>query len=97
MDAGLRLYPNNKARGLYGMAGVHQLQASGGQLSSPLTRTGLSARLGMYSESKFFYTRVEMGMGQYGIIDLHDFDEDETSTFPLLQATLAFSCGFAFF
>ena len=96
-DAGLRLYPNNKARGLYAMAGVHRLQATGGTLAAPLTREGVSARLGMYNEDKLIYTRLEMGIGQYGMINLRDFDEDETGRFPLIQATLAFSVGIALF
>jgi hypothetical protein len=95
LDAGLRLYPNNKARGLYGMVGVHELQASGGELNKPLARTGVSARLGMYSEDKLFYSRLEMGIGQYGMINLRDFDDDETGRFPLVQATLSFSFGLA--
>jgi uncharacterized protein len=97
VDAGLRLYPNNKGRGLYGMAAVHQLQATGGDLTDPLTRQGVSARIGMYSESKLLYTRVEMGIGQYGMIFLEDFDEDETGSFPLVQATLGLSVGLALF
>lgn len=95
IDAGVRLYPNNKARGLYAMVGVHRVEAAGGELLEPLIRDGLSARMGMYSESRFFYTRVEMGIAQYGMIYLSDFDEDETSSFPLIQATLGFSMGFA--
>lgn len=89
-DAGVRLYPNNKARGLYGMGAFHTLQAQGAR-----TRIGPSARLGMYSENKWLYTRVEMGLGSYGAVRLQDFDEDETGEFPLLQATLGFSIGLA--
>jgi len=92
-DAGLRLYPNNKARGLYGMVAFHQLTASGGELSSPIYRAGPSARLGIHSENKFIYTRVEMGLGQYGMVYMNDFDEDETGSFPLLQPVLGFSVG----
>ena len=93
VDAGLRLYPNNKARGLYAMAAVHQIQATGGDLRGSLVRTGVSARLGMHSESRLFFSRVEMGLGQYGFIHLHDFDDGETGSFPLIQATLALSVG----
>jgi TPR repeat protein len=96
-DAGVRLYPNNKGRGIYGMAGVHRIQAVGGELQQPITREGLSARLGMYNENKAFYTRVEMGIAQYGMVNLQDFDEDETGTFPLIQATLGVSMGLAVF
>ena len=96
-DAGVRIYPNNKARGLYGMAGVHRIQAVGGALQAPITREGVSARLGMYNENKAFYTRVEMGIAQYGMVDLADFDDDETGTFPLVQATLGVSFGLAVF
>ena len=95
VDAGVRLYPNNKARGIYVMAGVHQIEAIGGDLSTPLTRQGPSARFGMYNENNFVYTRVEMGIAQYGLIHLADFDEDETSSFPLIQATLGVSVGLA--
>jgi TPR repeat protein len=94
-DAGLRLYPNNKARGLYGMVGVHRIVAQNGQLTEPLVREGFSARMGMYSETRLIFTRVEMGIAQYGMIHLSDFDEDETSSFPLIQATLGFSVGLA--
>jgi uncharacterized protein len=97
LDAGLRIYPNNKGRGLYGMAAVHRVQALGGELGAPLTREGVSARVGMYSESKRFYTRVEMGLAQYGFVYLADFDEDETGAFPLIQATVALSVGLAVF
>ena len=92
-DAGVRVYPNNKARGLFGMVSFHQLMAEGGELTAPIYRVGPSARLGIHSESKLFYTRVEMGLGQYGMINMNDFDEEETGSFPLLQPVLAFSMG----
>ena len=95
-DAGVRLYPNNKARGLYAMAGWHQFTASGGDLAAPLIRSGPSLRLGIHSEAKVFYTRVEMGLGQYGIVDVNKFDEDETGTFPLILSVLGFSVGVGF-
>jgi TPR repeat protein len=97
VDAGLRLYPNTKARGLFVMAGAHRLQASGGVLAggAPVTRQGFSARLGIHNDARWSYTRVEMGIGQYGMVNLNDFDEDETGTFPLVQATLGFSVGLA--
>jgi TPR repeat protein len=96
-DAGVRLYPNNKARGLYAMVGMHRLQATGGNLNKPLVRDGFSARLGMYSESKFLFTRVEMGLAQYGMVYLSDFDSDQTGKFPLLQPTLGFTIGVSLF
>lgn len=97
MDAGIRFYPNNKARGLYGMLAVHQLEAYGGDLVEPLIRQGISGRIGIYNENKAFFTRVEMGIGQYGMINLNDFDDAQTGSFPLIQATLAFSFGLAVF
>jgi TPR repeat protein len=95
LDAGVRLYGNNKARGLYGMVGWHQLQASGGDVQQPLIRNGFSARFGMHLENRFLYSRVEMGLGQYGVVYMRDFDEDETGSFPLIQATLGLSFGFS--
>ena len=92
-DAAARLYPNNKARGLYVMAGWHQLKAQGGELASPITRAGPSARLGIHSENKLLYTRIEMGIGSYGTVYMRDFDEDESGSFPLIQAVLGFSVG----
>ena len=94
VDAGVRLYPNNKARGLYGMVAWHELQGVGYIPGSPFVRSGISGRIGIYSETKSVFTRVEMGIGQYGLVDLHDFDEDQDSKFPLIQATLAFTFGF---
>jgi TPR repeat protein len=94
-DAGVRLYPNNKARGLYGMVGYHRLEALGGALAAPIQRQGGSLRLGIHSDSRWSYTRVEMGIGQYGLVDLQKFDEDESGTFPLIQATLGLSVGLA--
>jgi TPR repeat protein len=97
VDAGFRLYPNNKARGVYGMVGLHELQATGDYPGSPFVRTGVSGRIGIYSESRAAFTRVEMGIGHYGLVDLHDFDEEQESRFPLIQATLAFTVGFSVF
>jgi hypothetical protein len=95
-DAGVRLYPNNKARGLYGMVGVHRLMGVGGTPPEPRVREGGSVRFGMYNENRFLWSRVEMGLGSYGNIDLHDFDEDEEGKFPFVQATLGLSFGVAF-
>ncbi len=96
-DAGLKLYPNNKARGIYGMVAWHQLQAQGGELDGVLTRAGPSARLGMHVESRAVYTAIEMGIGSYGIVLMNDFDEDETGQIPLIQATLGVRVGVAVF
>lgn len=94
-DAGARIYPNNKARGLYAMAGWHQLMAQGGDLgANTLTRSGGSLRLGIHNENKMLYTRIEMGIANYGIVYMNDFDEDETGQIPLIQAVLGFSVGF---
>ena len=95
-DAGVRVYPNNKARGLYGMLGWHQFTATGGDLTAPMTRSGPSLRLGIHSENKMLFTRVEMGLGQYGIVDTNDFDEDESGRFPLILSVLGFSVGVGF-
>ena len=95
-DAGVRLYPNNKARGLYGMVGWHQFTASGGELTAPVTRYGPSLRLGIHNENKMLYTKVEMGLGQYGIVDANKFDEDESATAPLILSVLGFSVGMGF-
>lgn len=92
-DASARLYPNNKARGFFVMASWHQLKASGGELASPLTRSGPSARVGIHNENKLLYTRIEMGLASYGMVYINDFDEDESGSFPLIQAVLGFSVG----
>ena len=96
VDMSLRLYPNNKARGFYGGLGVHRITAEGGDLTEPLYRDGISGRVGIHSDTKGFYTRVELGIGQYGIIDINDFDEDEQGRFPLIQPTFGVAFGFAF-
>ncbi len=95
-DVGVRLYPNNKARGLYGMVSWHQMTAEGGDLTTPLVRSGPSVRLGIHSENKLLWSRVEMGLGQYGMVDLHKFDEDETGSFPLILSVLGFAAGVGF-
>jgi len=91
-----RLYPNTQARGVYGAFGVHQLTASGGDLPQALVRSGWSARLGFRNDSKLFYTGIELGLGQYGLVYLKDFDSNETGILPLLLPTFNFSMGFAF-
>ena len=100
-DGGIRLYVNNKARGLYVMGAAHWMEAAGGELTRDrelgptLTRVGGSIRLGIHNEHKWTYTRVEMGLGSYGMVDLSDFDDEETGSFPLVQANLGFSFGVA--
>jgi TPR repeat protein len=90
-DAGLRLYPNNKARGLYAMAAWHSMEIEGADRS----RSGPSLRLGMHTENKLLYSRVEMGIGQYGMVNLRDYSPDASGEFPLIQATLGLSFGIA--
>ena len=96
-DGGVRLYVNNKARGLYVMGAAHWMEAEGGELTRDrelgptLTRVGGSIRLGIHNEHKWTYTRVEMGLGSYVMVDLSDVDDEETGSFPLVQANLGFS------
>ncbi len=97
-DGVVRLYPNNKARGIYGGIGIHRLQASGGIIPrANLTRDGFSGRFGIYTENRGFFSRVEMGIGSYGWIDLNDFDADDSGIFPLIQPTFGLSFGAALF
>lgn len=95
LGAGVRLYPNTQARGVYGAAGFHQLTASGGSLQENLVRSGWDARLGFRGDNKGIYTGLEVGLGQYGVIRLNDFDEEETGVIPLILPTFAFSFGIA--
>lgn len=92
---GARVYVSNKARGIYGMADVCQID--GGSVEVPLTRSGFSGRVGLYSESRAWYTRIEMGLGRFGSIDISDWDEDEQGVFPLIEAAIALSAGVSFF
>ncbi len=96
MGGTVRLYPNTQARGVYGAGGVHQITASGGTLVGERQRTGWSARLGFRGDSKSIYTGLEVGLGQYGVVDLNDFDEDEEGLIPLILPTFALSFGVAF-
>ncbi|MCB9777471.1 MAG: sel1 repeat family protein [Alphaproteobacteria bacterium] len=91
-----RLYPNTQARGLYGAVAVHQIDALGGSLTEDLQRQGLSGRVGYRTDRKSIYTSLEIGFGQYGFVDLNDFDEDEEGLIPLVMPALAFSVGVAF-
>jgi hypothetical protein len=95
MGAFGRLYPNHQARGVYGAVGFQQLTASGGSLAESRVRSGWSALLGMRKDSKWMYTGLELGLGQYGFVELQDFDEAETGSIPLILPTLGVSVGLA--
>lgn len=95
LGGGGRIYPNPQARGIYGGFGVFQAASSEPLDGAPLSRFGWSATVGLRNDSKLTYTSLEVGVGQYGIIDLNDFDEDQTTILPLLVPTLGFSFGFA--
>ena len=93
-DGVVRIYPNTKARGLYGGAGFHALQ---GDLSGRLIRKGYTGRIGLYAERKALFTRLEMGIGYYGLVELSNFDDDKDGVFPLIQPTFGFTVGAAVF
>lgn len=93
-----RLYPNPRARGLYGFAGVDQIRASGGYLppSRTFDRSGWRGGVGLRTDHKYTYVGLEAGIGYYGLVHLQDFDEDsEPGTIPVVQTTFALSVGFA--
>ncbi|RME20641.1 MAG: sel1 repeat family protein, partial [Deltaproteobacteria bacterium] len=90
-DGVVRLYPNTQARGLYGAAGFHQLRAAGGSLTETMTRSGWSARVGFRSDARHLYTGLEVGLAQYGVIDLSDFDSDKTGIIPFIFPIVSFS------
>lgn len=96
MSADLRLYPNTQARGVWGGVGYQQVTASGGDLAEDRVRGGPVLKLGMRSDNKLIYTGLEIGISQLGLIDLNDFDEEETGSFPLILPTLGLSVGLAF-
>jgi TPR repeat protein len=91
--AGARLYPNHQARGIYGAAGFQQITAFGSGLREDRQRIGWNGAVGIRNDQKVIYTGLELGLGQYGVIDLHDFDEDKTGVFPLIIPTLSLSVG----
>ncbi len=95
LGASARIYPNTQARGPYGSVGVNQVTARGGSVRRDRTRFGWSARVGMRNDNKGIYTGMEIGLGQYGLVKLEDFDEDETGVIPLIVPTFAFSFGAA--
>ncbi|MBX2797024.1 MAG: sel1 repeat family protein [Myxococcales bacterium] len=89
-----RLYPNHQGRGLYGSVGLHTWAAT--LNGETLSRSGWNARLGIRSQTKALYTGLEIGMGQYGIINFQDFDdESEGGSLPLILPALGFSIGLA--
>ena len=95
IGGGGRIYPNPQARGLYGGVGVHQLSSSEPLAGEPLNRFGWSANVGLRQDAKLTYTSLEVGIGQYGVVDLADFDEERVTKVPLVIPSLGFSVGFA--
>lgn len=94
----LRFYPNNRARGVWGGLGVHELVAFDGDLATrgTMTRRGLTVRFGVRNDNKNAYTGLELGMGTFGSVNINDFDEDEKGNIPLLLPSFGFSGGLAF-
>jgi len=97
-----RLYPNNKARGLYVGAGLHRLTAEGGFPSAVRTRTGWNAVVGLRTDSRYGFVGLETGLGQYGLVYTTNFDSGATPKekrddggFPLIVPSFALSFGFA--
>lgn len=93
-----RLYPNNRARGVWGGIGFHQLRAFDGALAprGVMTRQGFSVRLGVRNDNKNLYSGLELGMGSFGGVRIQDFDEDEKGTIPLVLPSIGVSGGVAF-
>ncbi|MFT5454958.1 MAG: TPR repeat protein [Myxococcota bacterium] len=96
ISASGRVYPNHQARGLYGALGWTHLKAAGGTLEDERVRNGWSARMGLRTDVNFIYTGVELGIGQYGVLRLRDFDKDSKGAFPVILPTFAFNIGVAF-
>ncbi|MEZ4239555.1 MAG: hypothetical protein R3F59_26040 [Myxococcota bacterium] len=95
LGASARLYPNHQGRGMFAAVGVHQLVATGGSIGADRTRIGWNARLGMRNDAKLLYSGIEIGFGQYGEVDIHDFDEDSDGKFPLILPSFALTFGLA--
>ena len=96
MAAIARIYGNHQARGAYAGFGLQWITASGGDLGAgSLSRNGWSARVGVRNDSKFFYTGIEVGLGQFGIFDLNKFDSGKHGSFPLLLPVVGMSLGLA--
>jgi uncharacterized protein len=89
-----RVYPNHRARGAYAAA-AFELVGDGVNTGPERDRVGYSVRIGMRNDTKFGYSGVEFGLGQYGFLDLADFSDDSEGLLPLIVPTLAFSFGFA--
>ena len=94
-----RIYPNHQARGMYGALGWTMMRAHGGSLTEAdvRDRSGWSARLGLRTDVNNIYTGVELGIGQFGVLRLKDFDEEESGAIPVVLPTFAFNVGAAFF
>jgi TPR repeat protein len=91
-----RVYPNSQARGLFLAVGAHQLEARGGDMQeSSLRRQGLSVRVGNHSDTGFGYSKLEIGLFQLGVININDFDEDESGLIPLVNTAFSISAGLA--
>jgi TPR repeat protein len=95
LGASARIYPNHQARGVYGSGGFQQLTAFGGSLANPRSRIGWSAMVGIRNDVKGVYTGLALGIGQYGVVDEHDFDDDSHGLIPLIVPTLALTVGLA--
>ena len=92
-----RLYPNHQARGMYGALGWTTMRTMGETAQTTRDRSGWSARLGLRSDVNFLYTGVEIGIAQFGVLRLEDFDEDEKGAIPVVIPTFSFNVGAAFF
>ncbi len=97
-----RLYPNNKARGLYVGVGAHRLSAEGGFPSELRQRQGWNAVVGLRTDSRYGFVGLETGVGQYGVVRTTDFDSGATPQekrddqgFPLIVPSFALSFGLA--
>jgi len=96
LGGGGRLYPNPQARGLYGAAAFYSISSTVAEPGgTDLSRLGWTANIGLRTDSKLTYTSLEIGVGQYGLFRLSDFDEDQVGEYPLLLPSLGFSFGFA--
>lgn len=94
LGASVRLYANHQARGMFAAVGVHQLTALDDNAEDRV-RSGWSARVGIRNDSKVLFSGLEIGFGQYGVVDISDFDDDEKGIIPLILPTVAFTFGLA--
>lgn len=95
LGASVRLYPNHQARGMFAAVGVHQIESLADDPAENRLRTGWSARVGLRNDSKALFSGLELGFGQYGVVDIGDFDEDENGIIPLILPSIAFTFGLA--